>query len=360
MRVGISLLNFRQGKVGGIETYIRKVIEHAPVLAGDDEVVFFAHRDVADLLPAGVEAVITDWPLWKMDACRFLEAFTPWRARSVERMIEASGIDVMFFTQQSMFPFHCPVPSLLFVADVQYLFSPHYFSWFDRQFRKQTYVPSIAACTKITTISEFTAGHLVERCGVSRDKIKVIPHGYDPVCREEGELPPLVDAPYLYYPAATYPHKGHARLLRSFSQLKRDGRLTHKLVFSGSQTPYWKKLKRIIRDEGLQGDVVHCGFVSSGEVAALYQHADAVVFPSEFEGFGIPVLEAVQMGKKIICSSLSIFDELGVPAEWQIDFSDPQQLLDSLLCMEGAGLDKGPITWVEAIHQTLQCLRDSF
>lgn len=357
MRIGISLLNFRPGKVGGIETYIRKVIELAPKFSSEGKVVFLAHRNVANLLPEGVEVIAVDWPLWKMDLLRMTEAFSLWRARSVERQIAAAKIDVMFFTQQSMFPFHCPVPSVLFVADVQYLLSPQYYSWFDRLFRKRAYLPSIAACNRITTISEFTAGHLVEYCGVPREKITVIPHGYDPHVCEVGDLPASVTTPYLYYPAATYPHKGHAQLLRIFAQLKRAGLVPHKLVLSGFQTPSWKKLQRIVRDEKISKDVIHCGFVSSGEVTALYQQADAVLFPTEFEGFGIPVLEAVQFGKKIVCSKLPVFDELGVPSEWQIDYRDPEQLLMALTQTDPTQLTKPPISWSESIRRSVEFLR---
>ncbi len=353
MRIGISLLNFRPGKVGGIETYIRKMVEYAPQLAGSDEVVFFIFRDIKDVLPSGADVVLVDLPLWEMDLLRMAEAFTSWRARFIERKIEKANVDVMFFTQQSMFPFHCPVPSVLFVADVQYLFYPQYFSRFDRLFRKRAYVPSIKACTRIATISNFTADHLVSHYGVPGNKIEVIPHGYDSGIREAGKLPALIDKPYLYYPAATYPHKGHARLLRSFAQLKRDG-LAHKLVLSGVQTSYWKTLQAIIRSEGLVEDIIHCGFVSSSEVAALYASADAVVFPTEFEGFGIPVLEAVSMGKKIICSGLSVFDELGVPRKWQIDFTDSRQLLQAIRNPEVTVLEHEPISWEEAVRRTIE------
>ena len=161
MRIGVSLLSFRPGKVGGIETYIRKVVEHAPLLAGNDEIVFFVTRANRQVVADDLDVVVVDYPQPVLNAFRILEAFTPWRARSVERQIIASGVDVMLYTQQTMFPKQSIVPSVLLVADVQYLISPQYYSWFDRQFRKKTYLPSMIACSKISAISEFTAGHLV-------------------------------------------------------------------------------------------------------------------------------------------------------------------------------------------------------
>jgi glycosyltransferase involved in cell wall biosynthesis len=91
---------------------------------------------------------------------------------------------------------------------------------------------------------------------------------------------------------------------------------------------------------------------------ALYAGADAILFPSEFEGFGLPVLEAVPFRKKIICSSLPVFDELGVPREWQIDYLDPDQLRAALLQSGPTELLRKPISWQEAIRQTITLLRE--
>lgn len=137
MRIGISLLNFRPGAVGGIETFIRNVIEHAPPVAGGDDVLFFVNRSNRQVVPSGFHVVEVPWSQFQTDVARVLEAFTPWRASSVERLIAHHDLDVLFFTQQSMFPTCCPVPSVLLVADLQYLITPAYYSRFDRAFRAQ-------------------------------------------------------------------------------------------------------------------------------------------------------------------------------------------------------------------------------
>ena len=182
--------------------------------------------------------------------------------------------------------------------------------------------------------------------------------GYDPVEAQGADSETVPDFPYFYYPAATYHHKGHAQLFRTFSQLKKEGKLTQKLVLTGGRNRYWKELQKVIQEEAMQDDIIHLGHVSYEDVLALYQGADAVLFPTEFEGFGIPVLEAAQLKKKIICSRLSVFDELGVPAEWQIDFTSSPQLFQAL-CQEGpVVLKKTPVSWREAVLQTLQSLRE--
>jgi len=358
MKIGISLLNFMPGKVGGIETYIRKLIKYAPELAGIDEIVVFVHRDNRASLQSDVSVMELPWGQSQVDAARILEAFTPWRARAEESLIADSGVDVMLFTQQSMFPLHCPVPSVLLVADVQYLISPHYYSWLDLRFRKRIYVGSMHACSRIIAISSVTATHLHELCDISPEKVDVIHLGFDRTPTRAECVPGQPDGPYVYYPAATHRHKGHAQLFRTFAQLKREKGIKHKLVLSGSRNAYWRKLERIIRAEGLQDDIIHFGFISYGQVETLYAGADAVLFPTEFEGFGIPVLEAMSRHKKIICSTLPIFDELGVPADWQIDYRLPEPLLAALLRMVPVCPTSVPISWEESVKRNLDVLRN--
>jgi glycosyltransferase involved in cell wall biosynthesis len=357
MRIGISLLNFKPGAVGGIETYIRKMIEFSGGLAGKDQIVFLVHRAGRKVVPPGVDVVELDWSQPRVDLERILEAVTPWRAHSVERLIRQSGIDVLLYTQQSMFPKRSPVPSVLLVADVQYLFSPQYYSRFDLWFRKKIYIRSLALCSKIISISSVTAGHLSQYCGVAPSKIEVIHHGYNSAFAAEGDRSILPDGPYLYYPAVTYPHKGHAVLFKSFAALKRTGQISHRLVLSGAPNNHWRILKDLIRKEGMEKDILHFGYVTYGQVRTLYDGADAVLFPSEFEGFGIPVLEAAHLKKKLICSTLPIFDELGVPPEWQIDYRDPAQLLRALKQDGPTRLLKESISWEESIRRNLDVLR---
>lgn len=357
MRIGISLLNFMPGKIGGIETYIRKVIELAPGVAGKDDIVFFVHRGLRAVVPPEAAVVELPWEQRQVDVARFLEAFTPWRARTAESLIVNSGVDVMLFTQQSMFPLHCPVPSVLLVADVQYLISPHYYSWLDLRFRKRSYIGSMHACTKMIAISAVTATHLHEICRVPSEKIEVIHLGFDRVLTKKESVAGLPEGPYLYYPAAMHRHKGHLQLLRTFSKLKRSGCIKQKLLLSGSRGARWDEMEQIIRDEGMQDEIIHLGFVSYGQVETLYAGADAVLFPTEFEGFGIPLLEAVTRQKKIICSTLPIFDELGLPSEWQIDFSRPDQLLAALMRSGPTRLTRDPISWEESIRLELDVLR---
>lgn len=360
MRIAMSLLAFRPGRIGGTETYLRHLLDQLPRVAAGDTLVAVMDRDVAAALPTpGFERVVLPESGRRVVAERVLEAFTPWRARHVERLLASARPDVVFFPQQSMFPRELAAPAVLTAHDVQHLVFPQYFAAFDRLYRPRIYPHSMAAARRILAISDFTKRELVERCGVEPGKITTVRLGTTPL--DTSAIPPYpgLEAPYAYYPAASLPHKGHETLLRTWAALRRAGRIPHRLVLSGIQTKHWPALARRVEALGLAGDVRHLGYLSYGDVRRVYAGADAVLFPTQYEGFGLPVTEAVEHGKKVVVSDLAVFEELGVPREWRIDFADPEQLAAALARPGPTVLARPPITWAECARQTLAALREA-
>ncbi len=358
MRFGMSLLSLRPGRIGGTETYLRQLVAELPSVAGRDELVVVMDRDVAaEFDTPGFERVIVNRSATRIVADRILEAYTAWRARGIERAFERIGADALFFPQQSIFPRQTRGRAVLTVVDVQHLYFPQYFGLFDRTFRAAIYPYSMERADRIIAISEFTRRTLIERCDVTPEKVIAIPLGF--ARSDAASVPPtgLVAAPYLYYPAVTHPHKNHALLLRTYSELRRRGAIHDRLVLSGAKTPAWNHLVELVGKLGIEDDVVHLGYLPYQEVRRVYAGASAVLFPTKFEGFGLPVTEAVEFGKKVVTSRLGIFDELGVPARFQIDFADPDALLAALQLEGPTVLEKEPTTWREMATKTIEVLR---
>ncbi len=117
-------------------------------------------------------------------------------------------------------------------------------------------------------------------------------------------------------------------------------------------------MARLARELGVGDDVVHLGFLPYADVRRVYAGAEAIVFPSRYEGFGIPVLEAaVEFRKKVISSRLPVFDELGMPPDRQIDFGDPDALLAALRLPGRTVLTRAPSTWTECARRTIEIAR---
>jgi glycosyltransferase involved in cell wall biosynthesis len=362
VKLALSLLSLRPGQVGGAETYVRKLLEHLPrVCSPGDRLVAIMDRDVAAALESpGWERVVVPRSAARIVADRILEAFTPWRARGIERILGEVAADVTLYPQQSIFPKRAPGRTVLTLVDVQHLELPELIPAAERAFRAAAYPRSMARADRLAAISEFTRRTVIERCGVAPEKVVTVPLGYEPRDASSVEPTDRVTGPYLYYPAATFAHKNHAALIRSWATLHRTGAVPAKLVFTGMQTPAWSGLARLARELGVEADVVHLGFLPFAETRRVYAGAEAIVFPSRYEGFGLPVLEAaVEFKKKVITSRLPVFDELGVPAERQIDFEDPAALLAALRLVGPTVLARAPSTWEECARRTLALCRQA-
>jgi len=360
VKLALSLLSLRPGQVGGAETYVRQLLANLPgAAAARDRLVAVMDRDVAaGLETPGWERAVVPRSARALVVERILEAATPWRSRAVERVLEGVAADVTLFPQQSVFPKRAPGRIVLTLVDVQHLELPELIPLAERVFRAAVYPRSMARADRLVAISEFTRRTVIERCGVAPDKVVAIPLGYEP--RDGSSVAPTdrIAGPYLYYPAATFAHKNHAALIRSWALLHRSGAVPAKLVFTGMQTPAWTGLARLARELGVGYDVVHLGFLPFAEVRRVYAGAEAVVFPSRYEGFGIPVLEAsVEFRKKVITSRLPVFDELGVPPERQVDFDAPEELRAALRLPGPTVLLRRASTWAECAKATLEVVR---
>ncbi|HQR29576.1 MAG TPA: glycosyltransferase family 1 protein [Anaeromyxobacteraceae bacterium] len=361
MRIALSLLALRPGQVGGAETYVRALVRHLPAAAAGDELLLVLDRDLDRSIDApGWTKVVMPYGARELVARRIAEAYTPWRDRRSEAALAAVRPDVTFFPQQSIFPHEAPGPAVLGVGDVQHLHLPDNFGLFDRTFRPRVYPRSMERAARIVAVSRFTARTLVEICGIPETKVDVVTHGVER--RADGARPAappeLRAGEFLYCPAATWPHKGHDRLLRTYAALRTSGTVKGPLVLSGARTPLWEKeLLPLARRLGIAGDVRHRGFVPREEVEGLLAAARAVVFPTRYEGFGLPVVEAAEAGARIVASRLAVFDEIGLPRENQVDFDDPVAVAAALRLPAPTRLAQAPLGWEEVARRTMEILR---
>jgi glycosyltransferase involved in cell wall biosynthesis len=311
---------------------------------------------------SGLELVVIDLGPRSIELQRLLEALTNFRAHRVETVIDALAPDVVLFPQQSIFPLHVHCKRVLVVHDLSHVHLRKHLSPLQRLFRAHIYDWSVRQADKIIAVSDTTRRAVLRRYGswVKPHNVHVVYHGF----RAGGaagaaRYPPPVAGEYLYYPAATLPHKNHLVLLRAIAQLQQTVGFPYRLVLSGIRTGYWRRLKREIRRLGLGNVVSHLGYVSFDQVGAIYGGAKAVLFPSVYEGFGLPVLEAVALGKKVIVSKLKLFREMGVPERFRIDFSSPEELLAALRLPGPTILEKSPWTWEQTARATLDVLRST-
>jgi alpha-1,3-rhamnosyl/mannosyltransferase len=295
--VGVNLLWMVPGEVGGSETWITGLLRQLATESGGPDVVVFAPPVVLDAHPwisrfrvvPAPAAVGPSRPLRVVAESTWLA----WAARK-------AGVELLYHPGGTI-PVVRLTPAVVTVHDLQPLVNPEHFSALKQGYLRARLGPSVRASRVVTAISEYTRGELQTRLGVLDERLAVTPPAIDPD-------PPVVagvdvatsydlDRPWFVYPAITYPHKDHATIVRALRHLP-----DALLVLTGGEGPEEEALRRLVADLGLADRVRRTGRVDFGHLDALYRGAVACVFPSRFEGVGIPVLEAMARGCPVIAA----------------------------------------------------------
>jgi glycosyltransferase involved in cell wall biosynthesis len=180
--------------------------------------------------------------------------------------------------------------------------------------------PLLRAARHVLTNSQFTAGEIQRCTGLPADRITVIPLGYDAQHFTPGDPQgPIPQQPYLLHVGQAYPHKNLRRLLQAFAQVA-PAHPELRLVLAGKPHPTeTPQLKALAAELGLRQRVEFRAYVPYAELPDLYRGALAFVFPSLWEGFGLPVLEAMACGTPVITSVGSGTEEVAGDAALLVD-----------------------------------------
>jgi glycosyltransferase involved in cell wall biosynthesis len=359
MRIVVNLLNFRPGRIGGTETYLRELVAHLPGVVQDERIILLTSRDQIDEFgDSPLEIATVPWTTAQVCGWRLLEAAAEGlQARSIAADVARLKPDVVLFPQQSMFPKSTPWPSVLVVHDMYHRACPQYLSAVQRWFRRRSYPAAIAGADHVIAVSQTTQRSLLRHHPEVSPCTTVIPHGIREFAPGSVEPYDGAPGPYLLYPAATLPHKNHELLLCSVAALRATGRFPFCLLLTGAQTRHWRRLERLVERLRLQEVVSHLGQVPYDTILRLIRGAECIVFPSQFEGFGIPVVEAAALNRKVITSQLEVFEEIGVPPACRIDFADPEAFAEALADTSPTRLVRQPWTWSACARATLDVLR---
>ena len=210
---------------------------------------------------------------------------------------------------------------VVMIPDIQHEYLPEFFSAATLVRRRQRLDDAIARAAHLCVISDFTRTTLIERLKVAPERITVTPLAADPQVfgpASPGETPAaelarrfgLEAGRYLFLPAHTWPHKNHRTLIAALAQLRAEGCPIPTLVCSGGAREAQSALEHAIAAAELEDRVRFLGYRSQAEIRLLYQGALAMAFPSLFEGFGLPVLEAMACGCPVISSDASCLPEV--------------------------------------------------
>ena len=275
-------------------------------------------------------------------------------------------------------PLRCPVPTVVTVHDVSFLQHPEYFPWWRAAQLRITVARSVRQAARVTTISNFTRHTISEAYGISPHLISVIPAAANPFFRVANRARAVrrvedrfgFAQPYVLTVGDLQPRKNHVRLIEAFARfLAANPASRHHLVIAGKDTWYGDRVRQAVARSGVANRIHLIGFVSDEELLNLYNACDCFAFPSLYEGFGLPLLEAMACGRAVICSDTSSIPEVagdaGIlfnPAETGSIVRALQQVLldpDCRARLERLGLARAAqFTWLHAAESTLDVYRE--
>ena len=275
-------------------------------------------------------------------------------------------------------PLALNTPLVVSVHDVSYLEHPYYFTRFRATQLRITVKRTVERAVAVLTPSQFSRDAILRHYAIDPGKVIVVPNAAAPVFRpvERQVASAAVErkfgirGPFVLMVGDLQPRKNHLGLLRAFHSVVRSyPQLTHRLVFVGKETWYSKELHRALAESGIRDRVDFTGFVEDADLVHFYGACDLFAFPSFYEGFGIPILEAMACGRAVACSSVTAMPEVADGAGLLFDphctAEMARAIADVLLDpelrarLERLGMQRAAqFSWEQAARRTLEVYYD--
>jgi glycosyltransferase involved in cell wall biosynthesis len=336
MRIGVNCF-LLQANIGGMKQYFFNLFQELLENDHQNEYVFFHFPHNAE------ELVTLENTRWQANAILLND-----QAEVKQHLDE---IDLYFCPFGALWPRPLPLPTVVTLVDIQEVFYPEFFTDLDLYNREYHFPGSTRMADRVITISHFSKKTIVQHHRISPHKVTVAHLCADKRyyrAAEVARLPqfPLPGGDFVIYPANYWKHKNHDALLRALRWLKTEKGLKIDAVLTGYDVPNGYPLAQKVSEYGLDEQVYYVGYVTVEEMAYLYSKATMLVFPSLFEGFGIPLVEAMAAGCPVVAANATSLPEVGVEAAEYFDPLSPESIgLAIEKVWRGADLRQQLVKW---------------
>lgn len=355
-RIGVNALYLIPGGVGGTEIYLRELLAALATIDTVNDYYVFTNMETAqDLAPRQANFH------WKPQAVHATNRphRILWEQTVLPLEAARYDLDVMFNPGFTV-PLAAPCPCVTTFHDLQHKRFPEYFRWFDLPFWRFFVWAAAHRSRRLIAVSEATRTDLLRFYHRRADRVAVVPHGVNP---DFFLLDRSKTGPYLLCVSTLHVHKNIERLIRAYASKPR----AEKLILAGLRGFRTPEIEALITELGLGERVQIPGWLPRAELMKLYAGARAFVYPSTFEGFGMPVLEAMAGGIPVACSDIPPLREVAGDAVLYFDPLDEAALAQALdrissdeklrAALAAAGPQRArPFTWERTAQMTLAVL----
>lgn len=341
LRVAINahLVSFGQTyRNAGVSRYTYTLLDGLSRTDADQRYDVFVNRAEAETEAAGslsvngrLQLVPGQWST-KRPAQRVL-----WEQTTLPEELRRRHIDV-FHSPVNVLPLRLPCASVVTVLDLAFMHFPQYFRPARRIYQRTFTTRSARRATLVVTIAESTKRELVERFATPEERVRVIYPAIDADYRPERDLRRQAefrarhDLPerYLLFLGTLEPRKNLETLVEAYARLRALDESVPPLVLAGAKGWYYQSLFERVQALGLERHITFAGYVSRDEQPLWYAGADLFIYPSVYEGFGLPIAEALACGTPTITSNVSSMPEAGGPVAIQVDPNDREGLAHAM------------------------------
>jgi len=339
--IGIDASRAFLARRTGIEEYAYRLISNLRGPLRDERVILYVRKTVR--LDGGRPRFVSQEtgfdlpPSWEVRALFAPRFFTQGRL-SLEMLFRRP--DVLLVPAHTV-PFIRPRRTVVVVHGLEYETSEESYSTWERFYLRHSIRCSVRWADRIVAVSESTKRDLVRLYGVPEGKMRVIYEG-KPVSNgisyrkyrrgESGKRGQWsdIEKPYLLFVGRIEERKNIRRTVEAFEILKSRHGIPHRLVLVGKPGYGYERVRERIDGSACRTDIVETGYVSDEEKAGLLRDADIFIFPSLYEGFGLPVVEAQEAGVPVVTSDTSSLPEVAGDGAVFVDPADPESIAEGI------------------------------